>query len=141
MVFGPRSERNWERKVNEKVARKALASALSGKWKGKRFVWIREFALEAPRTKQCAAWLTQAKAKVVGFEHAVWGGEGRLGVLMLTAARNEGLTRASRNIPGVKAVAAQDAALEDAVGYKYIIATPDVIPVLLKRCTRSKKAL
>src|SRR3989338_3529892 len=139
VVFGPRSERNWERKVNEKVARKALASALSGKWKGSRLAWLHAFPLSAPKTKQFVELMTQAKAHVPALVHAAWGDSRRHEVLLRTAGANAALTRASRNVPGIKAVSVQDAALEDAVGYKYIIATPDVIPVLLKRCARSKK--
>ncbi|OGL77982.1 50S ribosomal protein L4 [Candidatus Uhrbacteria bacterium RIFCSPHIGHO2_12_FULL_54_23] len=139
VVFGPRSERNWERKVNEKVARKALASALSGKWKGSRLAWLHAFPLSAPKTKQFVELMTQAKAHVPALVHAAWGDSRRHEMLLLTAGANAALTRASRNVPGIKAVSVQDAALEDAVGYKYIIATPDVIPVLLKRCARSKK--
>lgn len=138
VVFGPRSNRNWDRKVNEKVGRHALAVALSGKWKGKQLVWLKAFVPEAPKTKQFVHMMRQAHEKVDALKHVTWGKRDRNDLLFLTEGYVVTLARASRNVPGMKAVNAQDLALEDVVGYKMIIATPNVVPVLLRRCLGKK---
>jgi large subunit ribosomal protein L4 len=139
VVFGPRNERNWDRKVNEKVARKALSVALSGKWKVGNIVWLQELALAEPKTKQLVGMMQQAKTHIDALAHIAWGKKSRLDILLLTAGSSTALARASNNVQGIKAMSAKDLALEDAVGYKTIIATPEVIPVLLKRCASQKK--
>lgn len=54
IVFGPRSERNFEKKINQKVKRSAILMALSDKVAHERLLVVDEFSLQITKTKAVA---------------------------------------------------------------------------------------
>ncbi|MEW6611076.1 MAG: 50S ribosomal protein L4 [Patescibacteria group bacterium] len=138
VVFGPRNEQNWERKVNVKVARKALAMAFSAQHKSKHMVMMKEFILKEPKTKVFLAALREMRAHIDELSHLHVPTPRQELLIVFPKLSQETFTRASRNVPGVRAVSAHDVAIEDVVGYRTIIMIPEVIPILLRRCMSSK---
>src|SRR3989344_1515557 len=54
VTFGPTKERNFKKKINKKMARKALFMALSSKVKDKQLFVLDNIILENPKTKEMA---------------------------------------------------------------------------------------
>jgi len=136
VVFGPRSERVWDRKVNVKSLRKALSCALSAKYKMKKTVFVDALRLEAPKTKQFMTFwnnfrdhVSSVKASQAGIAKS-----GNHLLLIPSDAYYDSLNRSSKNIPGVKVVRASSLPLEDIVSYRYVVIDPETIPVIEKRC-------
>lgn len=78
--------RSFEQKVNRKMYRGAMRSILSELIRRERLLVVEEFTLERPKTKEMVARLAQ-----LGLDD----------VLIVTAASDETLGRASRNLCGV----------------------------------------
>ena len=55
---GPRNEKSYERKINQKMRQKALLVALSRKAKDGELIFVEALQLEAPKTKQAKQVLT-----------------------------------------------------------------------------------
>ncbi|MFA4872917.1 MAG: 50S ribosomal protein L4 [Patescibacteria group bacterium] len=138
VVFGPRNERNWERKVNVKVARKALAMAFSAQYKSKHVVVIKEFILNEAKTKVFVTALREMRAHIEDLKHVQLPKERQELLVVFPEASSAVMTRASRNVPGVRTVSAHDVAIEDVAGYRTILMVPGVIPILAQR-TRVKR--
>ena len=78
--------RSFEQKVNRKMYRGAMRSILSELIRQERLLVVEEFTLEKPKTKDMVARLAQM---------------GLANVLIVTAASDEALSRASRNLRSV----------------------------------------
>ena len=136
VVFGPTSERSWERKVNAKALKAAFACALAARWKSKKLTWVDAFAVKEPKTKLfLETWgrLMQSVAPLQGSQVGIR--KKGMELLMVSGrAQTDALQRASRNIPGVKITTAENVALEDVAGYRYVVMEPSAITVLVRRC-------
>ena len=78
--------RNYDQKVNKKMYRAALRSVMSELIRQDRLVIVKEFALEAPKTRLLAAELKQLELD---------------SVLILNEAFDENLYLAARNLPNI----------------------------------------
>ena len=85
IVFAPKP-RNYSFSVNKKARRLALKSALSAKAAETKIVVIDEIKMEAPKTKEFAAFLTAVNAAKKP--------------LVVTAAADQNVVKSGRNIPG-----------------------------------------
>jgi large subunit ribosomal protein L4 len=55
VAHGPRNEKNFDRKINRKMKAKALFTILSRKFKEGEVLFLNEFAMSAPKTKEALA--------------------------------------------------------------------------------------
>ncbi len=67
VAHGPRNERNYARKINQKVRQKALLVALSRKVKDGEVIFIDMLEMQTPKTKEAQAFLTAMNKNFVGF--------------------------------------------------------------------------
>ena len=67
VTFGPRNERNYERKVNQKMKIKALNTILSQKLRDNEVIFVNDIAFAKPQTKEAKAVL-ESLSKVKGYE-------------------------------------------------------------------------
>jgi large subunit ribosomal protein L4 len=93
-IFPNSPEENFTHKVNRKMFRAGLAAILSQLAREDRLVVIENFAVDAPKTK-----LVASKLKGMGFDS----------VLVITDSIDENLQLASRNLPNVLVLEAQQA--------------------------------
>jgi large subunit ribosomal protein L4 len=63
IIFGPTKNRNFKKKINQKMKVKALALALSGKLAEKEMTVLENFKISEKKTKQMAAILKNLKIK------------------------------------------------------------------------------
>lgn len=104
--------RDYTQKINKKMRRVAIQSALSMKVNDKDIIVLDELKLEDAKTKLMAAVLKAFEAKKA---------------LVVTLAADESVMRASSNIPGVKTSAADNINVYDLVNYDKLIITKEAV--------------
>ncbi len=117
VTFGPRNERNYSQKINQKMKKKALLVALSQKARDKEILILDNLNLEAPKTKEAAA-ILKSFSKIKGFEKMA--GK-KKNSLFLLPKKEEKINRAFRNLSGADASEARNLNVLDVLNYKYLI--------------------
>jgi large subunit ribosomal protein L4 len=119
IVFGPRKERVFKKKIPKKMKRKALFMVLSQKLKDGEIILVKELKIEKPKTKIFFNILKKLPLK-------------KLSALIALPKVNRNLVLASRNIPKVKTILAKDLNCLDLLSFKYLILPVDSIKVIEK---------
>ncbi|MDP3795165.1 MAG: 50S ribosomal protein L4 [bacterium] len=128
VTHGPRNERDYTKKLNIKMRRKAMLTALSRKVKDNELVLLEALTLEKPKTKEAATVIgTLARKQVLTLRK-----NRRPDVLVLIEGKNEVLARALRNIPYVKTTAARNLNVTDLMTYKYVLMPKAAVEVVAK---------
>jgi len=107
-AHGPQP-RSYEYKLPRKMVLGALRSALSAKLRNGELRVVRAFDLADHKTKNVLGALQKLEAKKT--------------VLLVETAENVNLTRASRNLKGVKLVPTKDVTVYDLLRYKDVLLT------------------
>ncbi|MEK7662123.1 MAG: 50S ribosomal protein L4 [Patescibacteria group bacterium] len=135
ITHGPTSERNYEKKVNKKMAAKALAALLSEKLKSGRVIFVDSISFSAAKTKEAAKTLS-AISKVKGFETLSMKKSGN--VYFVLPKKDDKAVRAFKNLPQVETGEARNLNALDLVTHRYIVvAEPkESVAILEKRVTK-----
>jgi large subunit ribosomal protein L4 len=121
VTFGPTKNRNFAKKINKKMKRKALLTALSGKAKDKEIIVLDELKITEPKTKLMARVFDNlAKIKK----------DVKKGAMVLMVEKNENVTKAARNIPKLETIGLGSLNIVDVLRYKYLILIKDSIDIL-----------
>jgi len=113
-IFPNTPEENFTQKVNRKMYRAGLAAILSQLAREGRLVVIEDFAIEAPKTR-----LFAQKLKALGV--------GADSVLLVTDSLDDNLALASRNLPNVLVLEAQQADPVSLVRFPRVIFTKGAV--------------
>lgn len=121
VVFGPKSDRNFSKKINKKVRRKAVVMALSGK--------VRSDSLRVVESLSIPEWKTRSVAAALRS----------LGIsgksVALAFSRNEvGIDRAGRNISSLRPVSVSTLNAKDLLDHRFLLISAETIASLEKRC-------
>lgn len=108
VVFGP-TPRSYTYKLNKKVRRLAIKSALSTKVLENNVIVLEDLVLNAPKTKDMVAVL-----KGLAIEKKA---------LIVTADANEAVELSARNIPGLTVVTADGVNVLDVLGHEKLVLT------------------
>jgi large subunit ribosomal protein L4 len=108
ITFGPRSNRNFSQKVNQKMKRKALKMALSDKASSDAMVILDQLTIDAPKSKTAASLLAKLPTK---------GGT----TLVVLPDSNSNVIKSFRNIPTVKTIRADSLNVGDLLTYQYVL--------------------
>ncbi len=108
IVFGP-TPRSYAYKLNKKVRRLALKSALSAKVQDQEVIILDQLEMQQPKTKEFAQYLSNLNVTRKA--------------LIVSADINEAVQLSSRNIPGVKYVAADGINVLDLLNHDRVIFT------------------
>ncbi|WP_088070805.1 50S ribosomal protein L4 [Gottfriedia luciferensis] len=108
IVFGP-APRSYSYKLPKKVRRLAIKSALSTKVLEQSMLVLEDLALNAPKTKEMVAVLTNLSVAKK--------------VLIVTADLNENVALSARNIPGITVLAANEVNVIDVLHHDTLIMT------------------
>jgi large subunit ribosomal protein L4 len=108
IVFGP-TPRSYTYKLNKKVRRLAIKSALSTKVLENNVIVLEDLVLNAPKTKDMVAVL-----KGLAIEKKA---------LIVTADANEAIELSARNIPGLTVVTANGVNVLDVLGHEKLVLT------------------
>lgn len=116
VVFGPTKDRNFKRKVNDKMKRKAVLVALSDKLRSKNLVVVNEIKLKEKKTKEFAKAIKNLKVK---------------GSILLGLANAEKeIYLYSRNIPNVNPIPTGNLSVLDILNNKYLVLSKDSVKFL-----------
>ena len=116
VVFGPNTERNYEKKQNRKESRLALKSALSYKAANKGIMVLEKFDVKDAKTKTFIKMLETLKI------------EGK--VLVVVKELTDNLILASRNLSDVKVIESHEINTYDVLNYKTIVITEEAVKML-----------
>lgn len=114
ITFGPTKCRNFAKKINSKMKRKAILTALSSKIRDGEIIVLDKIELSSGKTKEMAGMIE----KII---------EGNNSALLLLPAKNETISRAGKNIPGLKIVNISNISILDLLNYKNLILLKDSI--------------
>ncbi|HTM69238.1 MAG TPA: 50S ribosomal protein L4 [Candidatus Binatia bacterium] len=118
VAFGPRSERDYTKKINAKTKRKALCMALSDKVADEKLVLVESLGAKNGKTKEINTVLGKLPVK---------------GKLMLVAAgKDEMLARSTRNLKNVNLVNVGSVNMNDIIRAEYVVTTPEATDKLEK---------
>ncbi|TVP95028.1 MAG: 50S ribosomal protein L4 [Acholeplasmatales bacterium] len=112
VVFGP-TPRDYRMKVNRKVRRLALKSALSSKVLGEQFVVLDALSLEAAKTKTMVEVLASLSL------------QGK--IMIVLDAMDETIALAARNIPGVSVTTVEQASVYDLLNHAVVLTTQEAV--------------
>lgn len=115
IVFGPHP-RGYEQKMNRKMRRLALRSALSSKARADRLVVMDALQLDAPRTKEMAGLLGRLN---VGTS-----------VLVLLPEADAAVERSARNLADVKTLRVNCLNVRDLLRYEYVLVPRDAVAAI-----------
>ncbi|HOZ37016.1 MAG TPA: 50S ribosomal protein L4 [bacterium] len=153
ITFGPRNTHNFSQKINKKMKRQALFCCLTDRTKDQDLVLIDELNLSEWKTKNFASLilnlkdvlkLSPAKNKTNADEET--GKKTKksntakkenlknyqLSLLVVTGANTNSISRAARNIPGVKVLGANSLNVVDILNAKNLLLSDDSLPVIEK---------
>ena len=120
VTFGPTKYKNFKKKINVKMKRKATLMALSGKARDEELIVLDKIELTAPKTKEMAIVVDKV---VPDLKTA----------LCMLPEKNETIQRAGRNIADFKVVNVGNINVVDMLNHKYLVLTQDTIATLTKK--------
>ncbi len=121
VTFGPTKNVNFKKKINKKMARKALAVSLSEKARNGNIIVVDSINLSAPKTKEMAGILKTFKNQL-----------GKLGsILIISPSANKELCRATKNIQKLDVTEARNLSPLETLSYKNLIIFKDTISKLV----------
>lgn len=127
IVFGPRPERNFAKKVNRKTRRLASTLVLSDRVREGRLIILDNLELSEGKTKELIAKLQNLTPLVKGKR-----------ILFVIPDKKEKLMRAARNLPLVRIDLAANLNLLDLLWAESILILKDALPVMEKTYLSTK---
>jgi large subunit ribosomal protein L4 len=127
VAFGPTKERNFSKKINKKMKRKALFMALSSKINDKELMALEDLKFSAPKTKEAMVAINALTSKLEGYKTTT---KKRDRVLFVFPKKDQSIERAMKNVPFVEFMEAKNLNIRDVLSYKYLVLSKDSVPVI-----------
>ncbi len=121
VVFGPRNNRNFSKRISQKMAKSALRMALSDRIKNNRLIVISKLELKEPKTREVQSFLEKLPIQ-----------EGS--ILIAISKTNVNLELASANLPYVKTVPVSGLTLIDILNYDYLVTDKESLEAIEEKC-------
>lgn len=125
VTFGPRKDRNFKQKINQKMKQKAMFMALSDRLENKAIVVLDNLNVEEYKTKQINDILSNLEKKVLNTE--------RRSLLIITDAKDDKLKYSVRNLENIKSINLDNINLLDILNHRYLLITEKAITAFSKR--------
>lgn len=122
VTFGPRKERNFEKKIPKKMKRKALFCVLSEKLRRNLVFFLDKLVLGEIKTKEMAQILENLKSKIEELK------KGK--TLIIIPQKDEKIIKSAQNIPKLEVKLAKDISVLDLLSFKNLIILKDSIKVI-----------
>ncbi len=130
VVFGPRTEKIFERKINKKAKRKAICMALSSKLKDREIFIVDKFDSDG-KTKT----LFNLIQKIIALKSK------KKSVLFILSKKDDATLRAVSNISGAGSLAADSLNVLDLLSFKYLLMDKEAIKVIDANYSSRKKRI
>ncbi len=132
VVFGPRNDRNFSKKINKKMRKKAILMALSDRFSESNAVIVDNLDINTPKTKEAVSMFANFFDKVFGSEDKKDINSIGYKFLIIIPDTNENLILAMRNVPKVKIIRADSLNTKDLVDFPKLIVLEDSVKVIEK---------
>ncbi len=119
VTHGPLTEKNFKKKINKKMARRALFTVLSAKVRDGEIILLDDLHMNQAKTKE-AALMFGTLAKVKDFAGIT---KKHNGALLLLEKQNPVIKRAVHNLPYVKLDEVRNINALEVLQYKYVLFT------------------
>lgn len=129
VTHGPRKEKSYKKKINRRMAQKALATVLAAKVRDHEVLILDDLSLAQPKTKD-AVKLFSNLVRAEFFAGLV--AKPRRALVLLPGTAPE-LRRALRNYQPVELAEARNVTARDVLNRKYIVAPRSSMDILAKR--------
>jgi len=116
VTHGPIREKNFKKKINKKMAKKALFVVLSAKMRDKEILVLDELNFKSAKTK-IAAEVFRNFSKNEDFKKIT----AKNGILVVLPKKDEQTVRAIRNLPYANFNEARNLTALEVLGYKYLL--------------------
>jgi len=119
VTFGPTKERNFSKKINKKMRRKALLAVLSGKARDNELIVLDKLQLSSSKTKEMirvVGGLTKIKEDII-----------RRGALIALIEKDNNVIRAVKNISKFETIGIGSLNVVDILKRKYFVVTKDAV--------------
>ena len=124
VTFGPTKDRNFKKKINRKMANKAMLVSLSSKAKDNHILILDSINLEKGKTKEMASIYKNINKLLI---------DSRPGsTLIVLPAQDNKVRLSARNLSNIKTIEARNLNLLDILGHKNLILLKDSIEVIEK---------
>jgi large subunit ribosomal protein L4 len=125
VTFGPTKDRNFKKKINQKMKQKAMFMALSDKVATESLVILDDLKFTEYKTKKFATMLQAVEKKVLKDE--------RRNVLVINENEAEMTKYSGRNLQGVKVINLENINLLDLLNYKNLLLAESTLQALSDR--------
>ena len=113
---GPRKERSYEVKINKKMKRGAMLSLLSRKLKDKEIIVLDNFQIKSPKTKEVFSIFKNLQRAAGIYRIGEKGGKA-----LLATPREEGVLRATKNLPYASYIEPRNLNVMELLNNKYLV--------------------
>ena len=124
VTFGPSSDRNFKKKINQKVKQKALFMVLSDKFAENNMVVIDDLLFENFKTKDFNKLVSNVEEKVLKTK--------RRDILVINSAKDDKIFFSGRNLKNVKIINPENINALEILSAKYLLVDENFIKYLEK---------
>ncbi len=124
VTFGPTKDRNFKKKINQKMKQKAIFMVLSDRVKNNSLVVVDNLELAEYKTKKFNEIITAVEKKILNNE--------RRNILVINDSKDEKLKYSGRNLTGTKIINLENINLVDLLNYKNVLLTEKAIEAFTK---------
>jgi len=128
VTFGPRKDRNFKQKINQKMKQKAILMALSDKVAQQALVVLDKLLFSEYKTKKFNEMLSAVEKKILKNE--------RRNILVINDAKDEKAKYSGRNLKGVKIINLENINLLDLLNYQNLLLTEGAVKSLTERYSK-----
>jgi len=132
VAHGPTKDKNYSKKINRKMARKALGVALSSKVRDGQFVVIDIITMEAPKTRIAAKIMRNISG--LFLKKSTKKAHPRM-LVVVPSTKEDGLSRSVSNLPNVAIIEARNLNSLNVLSYPNVVALKDAVGVIEKAFT------
>jgi large subunit ribosomal protein L4 len=125
VIFGPRKDRNFSKKLNKKMKQKALLMSISDKIANDVVVVLDKFELAEIKTKAFNNIISAVEKNVLKTN--------RRSMLLINDAKDDVVIRSGRNLKGLEIINIDNINILDVLKYKNLLLTESVIKKLEER--------
>jgi large subunit ribosomal protein L4 len=118
VTHGPRNEKNFDRKINQKMRAKALYTILSKKFKNGEVFFMDSLTMSAPKAKEAKDFMTSI-GKVEAFKKVSTKKANSL--IMALDSKNEAVEKSFRNFGNIQVSESRNLSPLELTRYKYVM--------------------
>lgn len=118
ITFGPRSDKDYSKKINKQSRGLAFAMVLSDKLRNNKILMVDAISMKETKTKEAANVLSSLSG-VENFKNLTFKKEGN--VVIYTPEKNETILRSFKNLPQITVKTIKQASALDVMNTRYIV--------------------